>query len=88
MKTYVGILGDARLISSAPILVSFTLDTPEGTIRCLVCDHNISNAIMMFPDRQFVLQVTGRFFKPNQFEIRKIKVKNPKKIIKKLKIKV
>lgn len=86
METYTGILNNVRIINMDPFLIRFTIETPYKNLSCIVVNHKIANNLLLMPERQYVLKVTGRFSKRNQFVAMDVQIKNTDDTIKRLEL--
>ncbi|WP_142429371.1 hypothetical protein [Enterococcus faecalis] len=73
---YVGVVEKIRMLSMYPkMLVRFSLVTQDETINCIVSKHELSNMLLMLPEKS-ELAVYGHLNKRNQLVIDKMIVRN------------
>lgn len=84
MKSIIGILDKIRVINSAPLLLRFTIETPSEYVNCVTAKKDIIDKMLLLPEKQYVLEVTGRYNKRKQVVVNQISIVNPDDTIRRL----
>lgn len=84
MEAIVGILNKIRVINSDPLLLRFTIETPSEYVNCVTAKKDIIDKQLLLPEKQYVLEVTGRYNKRKQVVVNQISIVNPDDTIRRL----